>query len=265
MSKTFYIDLAKCTDCNNCFMSCKDEHCGNEFPGYVGEQPLHGHRWIEILYRERGTFPRFDITYLPRPCMHCSSPACRTDDAVYIRSDGLVMIDPEKAKGRRDIVDLCPYHAIYWNEELAVPQKCTGCAHLLDEGWPEPRCVDDCPTLALTWRDEAEAEKEEGWQVLEPEHGTGPRVYYKNLHRYLKDFITGSADRNGDCLEGALAELFGENGEKLAETRTNMFGEFKFDSLEKGKRYRVALTLDGAKAERELLLETSTDLGVIPM
>ena len=35
--------------------------------------------------------------------------------------------------------------AIQWNEELKVAQKCTMCAHLLDDGWTEPRCVQACP------------------------------------------------------------------------------------------------------------------------
>ena len=28
------IDVARCHDCNNCFMACKDEHVGNDFPPY---------------------------------------------------------------------------------------------------------------------------------------------------------------------------------------------------------------------------------------
>ena len=46
-------------------------------------------------------------------------------------------------------MDACPYGAIYYNEDLNLAQKCTGCAHLLDRGWKEPRCVDVCPTQAL--------------------------------------------------------------------------------------------------------------------
>ena len=47
------------------------------------------------------------------------------DGAVYKGDDGIVIIiDPEKAKGQKEIVDTCPYRAIYWNEEKDVPQKC---------------------------------------------------------------------------------------------------------------------------------------------
>ncbi len=60
---------------------------------------------------------------------------------MYRRDDGIVIVDPEKAAGRKDLVSSCPYRRIYWNEEQQVAQKCTMCAHLLDQGWKEPRCV----------------------------------------------------------------------------------------------------------------------------
>ncbi|MGF6478513.1 acyl-CoA synthetase (AMP-forming)/AMP-acid ligase II [Paraburkholderia sp. JPY419] len=66
-------------------------------------------------------------------------------DAVRKRSDGIVIIDPEKARGRKDIVKSCPYKAIVWNEELQVPQTWIFDAHLLDQGWQHPRCEQVCP------------------------------------------------------------------------------------------------------------------------
>ena len=54
-------------------------------------------------------------------------------------------------------MDACPYGAIYFNEDLNIAQKCTGCAHLLDSGWTETRCADACPTLAIKIMDEDEA------------------------------------------------------------------------------------------------------------
>jgi len=30
------IDVAKCENCNNCFLSCKHEHIGNDFSGLCG-------------------------------------------------------------------------------------------------------------------------------------------------------------------------------------------------------------------------------------
>ena len=67
------IDVEKCEDCNNCFLSCKDEHVDNEWPGYSASQPLHGQRWMNIMRKERGQYPLIDVVYLPVPCMHCDN------------------------------------------------------------------------------------------------------------------------------------------------------------------------------------------------
>jgi hypothetical protein len=65
---------------------------------------------------------------------------------------------------------------------LDIAQKCTGCAHLLDAGNPLPRCVEVCPTEALRFGEREElAGLLEGAQVLKPETGLGPNVYYRNL------------------------------------------------------------------------------------
>ncbi len=53
----FIIDVGKCWDCNNCFISCKDEHEGNDWPGYTHAQPRHEHRWIDVKRCERGQYP----------------------------------------------------------------------------------------------------------------------------------------------------------------------------------------------------------------
>ena len=43
------VDVALCQGCNNCFLTCKDEHVGNEWPGYSRPQSLHGEKWINVL------------------------------------------------------------------------------------------------------------------------------------------------------------------------------------------------------------------------
>ena len=147
------IDVAQCENCNNCFLACKDEHVGNDWPGYAAPQQNAGPSWIRIEARERGEYPMIDVAYLPVPCMHCADAPCikaAREGAIYKRPDGIVMIDPLKAKGQRQVVQACPYHAIVWNEEAQAPQKCTMCAHLLDKGWEKTRCVQSCPTGALS-------------------------------------------------------------------------------------------------------------------
>ena len=109
---------------------------------------MTGQYWMNIVEKERGTFPKVKLSCIPFTCMHCSNAPCMKaakDGAIYRREDGIVIIDPEKAVGQKQIVDACPYRVIYWNEEKNLPQKCTMCAHLLDQGWKTPRCVEMCP------------------------------------------------------------------------------------------------------------------------
>ena len=52
------VDIARCDNCRNCFLATKDEHIGNEFPGYSAPQPERGHSWVDIKRRERGSWAR---------------------------------------------------------------------------------------------------------------------------------------------------------------------------------------------------------------
>jgi Fe-S-cluster-containing dehydrogenase component len=271
------IDVARCHDCNNCFLACKDEHVDNTFEGYSLPQPKHGHRWMNIMRKERGQFPLIDVAYLPVPCMHCDNAPCMKaakDGAVYKRDDGIVIIDPVKARGQRHLVDACPYGAIWWNEEHQVPQKCTLCAHLLDQGWNQPRCVQVCPTgaLRIVSGEDEDMEKmvtAEALEPLHPEYHTKPRVHYKNLFRYTHCFIAGSVavEREGvaDCAHGAVVTLVKDSEKRQATT--DAFGDFRFDGLEENSgTYRLEITYEDREM-KTLAVEvaTSVSLGTVWM
>lgn len=183
------VDVKKCTACYNCVLACKDEFWGNAYYPYSAPQPKFSHFWIRIEKKEEGRWPDLiKVTYTPIPCMHCDDPPCAKtvkNGAVYKRADGIVIIDPERSKGQRQIVEACPYKAIFWNEELQIPQKCTFCVHLIDKGWYMPRCVEVCPVEALIFGDADDPKSEvsrilsEGRaKPLHPEYGTKPKVYY---------------------------------------------------------------------------------------
>lgn len=262
---SFVIDVAKCENCNNCFLSCKDEHCGNDWPGYSLSQPLHGQRWMNISRRERGQFPHIDVAYLPKPCMHCDDAPCISaakNDAVYKRDDGIVVIDPEKSKGQKEIVTACPYGAIWWNEEAQVPQKCTFCAHLLDQGWKVPRCVQACPTGALSIQhleDDELATLRDSEKLAPLASGkmdTQPRVFYKNLHRFNTCIVAGSVatgeEGATECVVGARVRLI-KDGNCLTELETDDFGDFKFDGLLKNSGgYEIEVLYAGKSARKEV-------------
>mgnify|MGYP003800683699 CR=1 FL=1 len=272
------IDIEKCEDCNNCFLSCKDEHVDNEWPPYSAAQPLHGQRWMNIMRKERGQYPLIDVAYRPTPCMHCDNPLCvntARDGAVYKRSDGIVIIDPVKARGQEAIVNACPYGAIWWNEEKEIPQKCTLCAHLLDQGWEMTRCVQACPTgaLSLVKMHDSEMAELAGTEKLDrllDDMGTLPRVWYRNLHRFEKCFIAGSIayERDGitDCAKGALVRLL-KDASMLRESVTDTFGDFKFDGLDEDSgRYTIKIWFgDYKEKDVEVDLKLSVNVGVIKL
>lgn len=269
------IDVEKCEDCNNCFLACKDEHVDNEWPGYSLAQPRHGQRWMNIMRHERGQYPLIDVAYRPTSCMHCDNAPCiaASEGAVSKRPDGIVLIDPLKAKGKKELVDSCPYEMIWWNEEQEVPQKCTLCAHLLDQGWKQPRCVQVCPTGALRVEfiedDEMNRISEnEKLEVLYPEHNTCPSVYYKNMYRFDKCFIAGSVEfeHSGviDCAEGVIVKLY--SGTNLVEeTVTDNYGDFKIDRLQPNSGdYLLEIAKEGFQSkELSVNLELSLNIGSI--
>ncbi len=217
-----------------------------------------------------------DVAYVPTLCNHCDDAPCikaAKDGAVTKREDGIVIIDPVKAAGQKQLVDACPYGHIWWNEELQVPQHWPFDAHLIDQGWQQTRGHQSCPTgamRAIKIDDEAMARiaRDEGLEQMKPELGTRPRVYYRNLWRYAKCFIGGtvSAQADGvvDCVEGARVRLI-RDGAVIAETPTDNYGDFKFDRLDEGSgAYTVEVEAAGhTKRSVEARLGASLSLGEI--
>jgi hypothetical protein len=110
--------------------------------------------------------------------------------------------------------------------------------------------------------------RDEGLEVMRPELGTKPRVYYRTLWRYLKCFIGGSVsvEANGvvDCVEGATVRLI-RNGKPVAELQSDNYGDFKFDKLDENSgAYVVEIEAKGhGKKTVEAKLGVSINLGEI--
>jgi Fe-S-cluster-containing dehydrogenase component len=263
------VDIARCHDCNDCFLADKDEFVDNDFPPYSVAQPWHGHRWMNIKRKERGQYPIVQTAYLPMPCMHCDEAPCLTaDGAVYKREDGIVIIDPVKAAGRDEIVTSCPYGVIYWNEDKQLAQKCTGCAHLLDLGWKVTRCSQVCPTgaIELVMAEDDEMARRVADEELEryrDDLGTKPRVYYRNVHRWTKAFVALSVvfGDTDECAEGATVTVT-LDGAKLGAAVADTFGDVLVDMLEQGREYNVTVSHDGYEpVTLAVMLDDNRNLG----
>lgn len=263
MGKVFIFDYNRCNGCRNCQLACKDEHVDNVWAPYAQAQPDTGQFWLKLEEKVRGQVPKVKVSYSVRMCQHCDNAPCMAaaaaagrPDAVYKREDGLVIVDPEKAQGMPELVEACPYGAIYYNEELGLAQKCTGCAHLVDAG-EIPHCVDVCPHEALRFGDEEDFAEEIAQAKLfdEDRADDKPRMYYLNKPlRFLAGVVVDlEAD---EVVIGAKVTIENvETGEVMA-TETDEFGNFWFHQIAAGN-WRVYFEAEGFLSR---MLETSTEL-----
>lgn len=268
-------DIDKCNGCYSCFLACKDEFVGNDHLPYSKAQPApQGQQWLQIDEQEHGADTKIKVDYMPKMCRHCEDPACAKRapaGAVYKRADGIVLLDPEKAKGVTSIVEDCPYGCVSWNEALQLPQKCTLCAHMLDNGETVTRCTECCPTGALVFGDLDDPKSRVSALVSQYDDklvclggGEGHLVRYIGLPRL---FIAGElvCAHSGDCLMGVRVELSREGGGDAGITTSDIFGDFQFKGLEAGS-YTLRICAEGyAEIRQTLTLDKSQNLGVISL
>ena len=163
------IDLDKCVACQACTIACRQE---NNTPAVSPQRATEGRamRWNDVLPMPLndpgavGNYPNVKVRYVPRPCMHCSNPACIKVcpvQATYIDADGIVRVNYNRCIGCRFCTIACPYGVRYfnweapsWDPEMAqhlnpdyvslagslegpaprpkgVVEKCTFCVHRL--------------------------------------------------------------------------------------------------------------------------------------
>lgn len=175
----FLIDLRKCIGCQTCQVVCKSE---NDVPIGVFRT------WVKEI--EKGKYPKSSRSFLPLLCNNCENPICVTVCPVRAnrkRPDGIVTTDPHRCVACRYCMAACPYEVRYVNQFKKIVQKCNWCDHRVDEGLL-PSCVLACPTGARVFGDINDPSSEifkliseNPVQVIMPEMGTDPHVYYIGL------------------------------------------------------------------------------------
>jgi len=193
------IDLERCVGCYASTTACKVE---NGTPAGVWYAPVYE--------RELGRYPAAKRVFFPTLCCHCKNPLCMKacpTGAIDKRDDGIVLVDKNKCCGSRACVAACPYGALSFvkavqgefgdeltpfeqalyreNHVAGTVQKCTFCAHRIDQGNYEPACVQTCPTLCRVFGDLDDPASEVSRLIRQrngaqarSEAGTDPSVYY---------------------------------------------------------------------------------------
>ncbi|MBW2137867.1 MAG: 4Fe-4S dicluster domain-containing protein [Deltaproteobacteria bacterium] len=188
------LDLNRCTGCMTCVIACKQENLTR--PGVW---------WDRVLEAEDESLDR--IVYFRYACMHCDNPPCAKacpEQAIYKRSDGIVLIDHERCKGHGECAKACPYGVIELNPErdyfagervpfddirmtrvMHPPGKastCNLCVHRIEQG-REPACVEECPSKVMLFGDlddpnSSMQKKLRKSEQLLASQGTQPKVSY---------------------------------------------------------------------------------------
>jgi len=279
MAKVFVVDYSICSGCYRCQLACKDEYVGNDWSPYSKPEPDTGQFWLKIIEHEKGQIPKVRVWYQNLFCQHCDNAPCikaATGGAIYKRPDGLVVIDPVKSVGQKQLVAACPYGVIYWNSSLNIPQKCTGCAHIVDgqAGIPAafplnvPRCVDACHTNAITFGDDGDPAMQaliSKAEVFHPEYGTKPRVYYLNTP---KSFLAGLvADPVADeVIVGATVTATDLTTHNVYATTSDSFGDFWFENLWPNRTYEVNVTKSGYSSQKlTVFLDADKNVGDVDL
>jgi anaerobic dimethyl sulfoxide reductase subunit B len=150
----FLFDARFCSGCKACQAACKDKN--NLPPGVL---------WRRVMEVSGGTWQQEGAAWnnnvfaynLSIACNHCIHPKCVgicPTHALYVREDGIVILDESKCMGCGYCSWGCPYAVPQYNPEAGHMTKCNFCVDQLEQGLP-PACVAACPLRVLDYQDPA--------------------------------------------------------------------------------------------------------------
>ncbi len=178
MQLAIVTDLNRCVGCLACSVACKMEN----------NVPI-GSYWNKVMrVGPHGKFPDVEMYFLPMMCQHCENPECVKvcpTGASHKRADGIVLIDKDKCIGCQYCAMACPYGVRYFNKTERVVEKCTLCAHLVEQG-KRPACVEECTGNARVFGDLDDPQSEISRTIAQggmaayklPDVGNRPSFHY---------------------------------------------------------------------------------------
>ena len=167
MSKTFFVDLTKCTACRGCQVACKQwkklpaEKTEN-WGSHQNPKDLSGVTLKLVRFSEVEEDGKLQWLFFPEQCRHCIDPPCL--DAMTV--PGSIVHDQEtgavvytdltmKEKDKEAFQASCPYDIPRINTETGAVVKCDMCIDRVKIGML-PACVKTCPTGAMSFGDRDE-------------------------------------------------------------------------------------------------------------
>ena len=136
----------RCIACDACLVHCKVKNkvpVGLSLNRLIAEGPI----------ADKDGAPSAKLKY--QPCFHCKEPECVpvSDGALYLREDGLVLIDASKPMSEEtamNCIEACPWRVPVWDAAAGKMLKCDYCVDRVDAGGI-PACVTGCTGNALTF------------------------------------------------------------------------------------------------------------------
>jgi formate dehydrogenase iron-sulfur subunit len=162
MSKTFFIDLTKCTACRGCQIACKQwkklpaEHTEN-WGSHQNPKDLSGVTLKVVRFTEVETDGNLQWLFFPEQCRHCVEPPCLDamtvpGSIVHDQETGAVVYTSLMAKepDKEAFGMSCPYNIPRVNAETGMVVKCDMCNDRVKMG-RLPACVQTCPTGCMNF------------------------------------------------------------------------------------------------------------------
>jgi NAD-dependent dihydropyrimidine dehydrogenase PreA subunit len=153
------------------------------------------------------------------------------------------------------------------NGDLGLAQKCTGCAHRVDEG-ALPRCAEVCPHDVIRIGDDADSLQsdvvpDKPLEVYHPEYHAEPRVYWKGLPTPWIAGVVIDPVRD-EVISGAEVTAIDLFEEGSFTVLSDAFGDFWMRGMKENWRYRVEIRKEGYEDVIDIVVTNGDqDLGTV--